>query len=75
MLRKAAKQTALNSPIGNGFMSRLNLAMVLAKRGQWDEVATIVAECEQAEAEFREDPEFKADFEALRAEVAKRSGV
>ncbi|MBL8300962.1 MAG: serine/threonine protein kinase [Rhodanobacteraceae bacterium] len=73
VLRKAARITPLDSPIGNGFMSRLNLGIVLAQRGQWDEVRTLVAECEKADAEFREDPEFKADWEALRTALAQQN--
>ena len=75
VLRKAARLTALNSPIGNGFMSRLNLALVLARRGQWDEVRSLVAECEAADGEFREDPEFKGDWETLRAMLARQDPV
>lgn len=75
VLRVASAGTRIDSPIGNGFMSRLNLAIVLARRGQWDEVRTLVAECETAAAELREDPEFKADWEALRAALARQEGA
>lgn len=74
VLRRASMNTKLSNPLGNGFMSRMNLAIVLARRGLWDEVAALVAECEQADAEFREDPEFKADWDALRAALARRQG-
>lgn len=75
VLRKAARLTALNSPIGNGFMSRLNLGLVLARRGQWDEVRSLVTECEAADSEFREDPEFKSDWETLRAMLARQDAA
>ena len=74
VLRRASANTTLDNPLGNGFMSRMNLAIVLARRGLWDEVATLVAECEQADAEFREDPEFKGDWDALRAALARQKG-
>jgi serine/threonine-protein kinase len=74
VLRRASMNTKLSNPLGNGFMSRMNLAIVLAKRGVWDEAAALVAECEQADAEFREDPEFKADWDALRTALARQRG-
>ncbi|WP_166654243.1 serine/threonine-protein kinase [Tahibacter aquaticus] len=72
VLRRASANTNLANARGNGFLSRMNLAIVLARRGQWDEVATLVAECEQADARFREDPDFKADWDALRAALARQ---
>jgi eukaryotic-like serine/threonine-protein kinase len=74
VLRRASTNTKLTDPLGSGFRSRMNLATVLAKRERWDEVAALVAECEQADARFRQDPEFKADWDALRAALAKRQG-
>ncbi|WP_313917147.1 serine/threonine-protein kinase [Tahibacter sp.] len=75
VLRRASMNTKLDNPLGNGFMARMNLAIVLARRERWDEVAALVAECEQADAEFREDPEFKADWEALRAALARKQST
>ena len=72
VLRRASANTRLASPQGNGFLSRMNLAIVLARRGLWDEVATLVAECEQADAKLREDPDLKPDWVALRAALARR---
>lgn len=72
VLRRARANTQPDNRLGNGFMSRLNLGIVLARRGLWDEVATLVAECERADAVFREDPDFKSDWDALRAALAQR---
>lgn len=73
VLRVASRITKLENPRGEGFMSRMNLAIVLAKRQQWDEVAKLVAECEKADAEFHQDPDFKPDWDALRAALAKQT--
>lgn len=75
VLRRAAANTKLDNPLGNGFMSRMNLAIVLAKRQQWDEVAALVAECEKADAEFHQDPDFKPDWDALRAALARHQAL
>lgn len=74
VLRRASANTKLTSPNGNGFLSRMNLAIVLARRGQWDEVAALVAECEQADTQFREDPDLKPDWDALRAALTRQQG-
>jgi serine/threonine-protein kinase len=72
VLRVASRQTRLDNPIANGFMSRLNLAIVLAQREQWDEARALAAECETADAKLREDPAFKADWDALRTALARQ---
>jgi eukaryotic-like serine/threonine-protein kinase len=65
-------RTNMSMETSYGFMARLNLAMVLAQKKLWQEVRVLVAECEAGDPAYRQDPYFKADWDNLRAELARQ---
>ncbi len=69
ILRIARKNMDIDTSYG--FMARMNLAIVLAKQKRWDEVSTLVVECESGDPSYRIDPYFKAEWDQLLAELAR----
>jgi eukaryotic-like serine/threonine-protein kinase len=55
-----------------GFMARMNLALVLAQQKRWQEVRELVAECEAGDPAYQQDPYFKADWDGLLSDLARR---
>jgi eukaryotic-like serine/threonine-protein kinase len=68
VLRTAYPLTTVDSP--GGIRARLSLAQVLAAKRSWNEVATIIAECESGGREILKDPDFAVELEALRGRLS-----
>jgi eukaryotic-like serine/threonine-protein kinase len=68
VLRTAYALTTVDSP--GGIRARLSLAQVLAAKGRWSEVASIIAECESGGREILKDPDFAVELEALRSRLS-----
>lgn len=69
VLRIARHNMSLDTSYG--FLARLSLAIVLSKRQAWDEVRSLIAECESGNPAYPKDPYFKKDWDELRAELAR----